>query len=291
MPSLRSLIPIRQRNSDGFAATTTHLAHTGKQDPVFRIEDVSASHNGVPIVAHVNATIASGHITTFIGPSGGGKTTFLRLLCRMEDPSFALHTTGRILLNGEDILTFPSRSLSMTSLRQQMKCVYQTPQLFPSSIFENIAYSVRMQGHQSHGHKTEIEKRVIQSLRDVGLWNDIKDCLQQSASVLPYTQQWRLCLARALVLEPEILLLDVPGSFQDQEMVELLATLLDGLRNQGRTIILATSAMDFARRVSQTIGFFLNGALIEYAPVHQVLTDPSNWHTRLFLRDRALKRL
>jgi len=250
--------------------------------------DVSAWHNGIPIVSHVHATIAARHVTTFIGPSGGGKTAFLRLLCRMEDPSFISRTTGRILLNGEDILTFPSRSSSMTSLRQQVKYVSQTPNLFPSSIFENIAYSIRIQGRI---HKTEIGKRVIQSLQHVGLWNDLKDHLQESASVLSYTQQWHLCLARTLVLEPKILLLDHPDSFLEQETIELLATLFEALRNQGCTIILAVSAMDFAQRVSQTIGFFLDGALIEYAPLHQVLADPSNWHTRLFLRDRALRRL
>jgi phosphate transport system ATP-binding protein len=215
----------------------------------------------------ITMDVQQGLVTALIGPSGCGKSTLLRALNRMNDLIAGLRTSGRILSRGMDIY---DRATDVVSLRKQVGMVFQKPNPFPKSIFENIAYGLRVNGMED---KQEIEARVHRSLQQAALWEEVRDRLQTSALGLSGGQQQRLCIARALAVEPEILLMDEPCSALDPIATAKIEELLDVLRGQ-YTIVIVTHNMQQAARVSDNTAFLYLGHLVEYGETRSMFTQP-----------------
>jgi phosphate transport system ATP-binding protein len=225
----------------------------------------------------VSMTIRTNHVTACIGPSGCGKSTFLRTLNRMSETVPATRMTGRILLDGEDIL-----AQDVTTLRRRVGMVFQRSNPFPKSIFENVAYGPRINGGFS---RAALAEQVERSLVRAALWDEVKDKLHQSAYGLSGGQQQRLCIARALAVDPEVLLLDEPCSALDPiataKIEELLLTLADSC-----TIVIVTHNMQQAARVSDFTGFFLLGKLIEFDRTERIFHNPARRETEDYITGR-----
>jgi phosphate transport system ATP-binding protein len=217
-------------------------------------------------------------ITALIGPSGSGKSTFLRTLNRMNDLIPGTRTEGEAILGGENIY---DKSLDVVLLRQRVGMVFQAPNPFPKSIFENVAYGLHVQGKSSK----YIQERVEASLRGAALWDEVKDRLKSSALGLSGGQQQRLCIARALAVEPEVLLMDEPASALDPIATLKIEELINELVKD-YTIVIVTHNMQQAARVSQFTGFFLSGKLIEYAPTVDLFERPTRKETEDYISGR-----
>jgi phosphate transport system ATP-binding protein len=217
-------------------------------------------------------------VTALIGPSGCGKTTFLRTLNRMNDLIPGTRTEGEALLDGENIF---DKSLDVVLLRQRVGMVFQRPNPFPKSIFENIAYGLRVQGKSN----TYIKHRVEESLQDAALWDEVKDRLNTSALGLSGGQQQRLCIARALAVQPEVILMDEPCSALDPIATLKIEELITELQ-KNYTIVIVTHNMQQAARVSQFTGFFLSGKLIENGPTVQIFEHPTKKETEDYISGR-----
>jgi phosphate transport system ATP-binding protein len=217
-------------------------------------------------------------ITALIGPSGSGKSTFLRTLNRMNDLIPGSRTEGEAILGGENIY---DKSLDVVLLRQRVGMVFQAPNPFPKSIFENVAYGLHVQGKSSK----YIQERVEASLRGAALWDEVKDRLKSSALGLSGGQQQRLCIARALAVEPEVLLMDEPASALDPIATLKIEELINELVKD-YTIVIVTHNMQQAARVSQFTGFFLSGKLIEYAPTVDLFERPTRKETEDYISGR-----
>jgi len=216
--------------------------------------------------------------TALIGPSGCGKSTFLRTLNRMNDLIPGTSTQGEALLDGENIY---DKSTNVVLLRQRIGMVFQRPNPFPKSIFENVAYGLRIQGKPNK----YIEETVEKSLREGALWDEVKDRLKTSALGLSGGQQQRLCIARALAVRPEVLLMDEPCSALDPIATLKIEELISQL-TKDYTIVIVTHNMQQAARVSQYTGFFLNGKLIEYAPTIDLFERPKKKETEDYISGR-----
>jgi phosphate transport system ATP-binding protein len=219
--------------------------------------------------------IAENRITALIGPSGCGKSTLLRTLNRMHETVRGARLEGEILLDGRNIL-----SQDVTSLRRRVGMVFQRPNPFPKSIFENVAYGLRI-----NGSKRPIAEAVERSLRRAALWEEVKDQLHKSAYELSGGQQQRLCIARALAVEPEVLLLDEPCSALDPISTAKIEELLVQLKDSC-TIVIVTHNMQQAARVSDFCAFLLTGQLIEFSPTPQLFTTPSDPRTEAYITGR-----
>lgn len=217
-------------------------------------------------------------VTALIGPSGCGKSTFLRTLNRMNDLIPNTHTQGEALLDGENIY---AKSTDVVLLRQRIGMVFQRPNPFPKSIYENVAYGLRIQG-RSEG---EIEEAVEESLKGAAIWDEVKDRLKSSALGLSGGQQQRLCIARALAVKPEVLLMDEPCSALDPIATLKIEELMTDLVKD-YTIIIVTHNMQQAARVSQFTGFFLSGKLIEHAPTIDLFERPKKKETEDYISGR-----
>ena len=226
----------------------------------------------------VSIPIREKQVTALIGPSGCGKSTFLRTLNRMNDLIVGTRTEGEAILDDQNIF---DKSLDVVSLRQQVGMVFQRPNPFPKSIFENVAYGLRAQGKSGK----YIHERVEASLRSAALWDEVKDRLKASALGLSGGQQQRLCIARAIAVKPEVLLMDEPASALDPiatlKIEELIIELV-----KDYTIIIVTHNMQQAARVSQYTGFFLSGKLIEYAPTTEIFEHPKRKETEDYISGR-----
>ena len=223
----------------------------------------------------INLGIATSRITSLIGPSGCGKSTLLRTLNRMHETVPHVRLEGQILLDGEDIL-----AQDVTQLRRRVGMVFQRPNPFPKSIFENVAYGPRINGtHQ------ELSEIVEASLRRAVLWDEVKDHLHKSAYELSGGQQQRLCIARALAVEPEMLLLDEPCSALDPISTAKIEELLVELKTTC-TIVIVTHNMQQAARVSDFTAFLLLGALVEFSPTPQLFTTPGDPRTEAYITGR-----
>jgi phosphate transport system ATP-binding protein len=230
-------------------------------------------------IKNVTIDIPERQVTALMGPSGCGKSTFIRALNRMHDLTPTARVTGTILLDGEDIY---APGTDVVHLRQRVGRVFQRPNPFPKSIFENVAYGLQVQG----GHKpNELKEIVERSLRGAALWDEVKDRLQQSALSLSGGQQQRLCIARALAVEPEVILMDEPCSALDPIATLKIEELIEQLR-QRYTIAIVTHNLQQAARVSQYTGFFLTGNLVEYAPTEQIFSRPQKRQTEDFITGR-----
>jgi len=218
-------------------------------------------------------------VLALIGPSGCGKSTFLRVLNRMNDTVPGARVAGTVLLEKEDIL---AKHYDVVTLRRRVGMVFQRPQPFPKSIFDNVAYGLRAHGL---GDKSEIARRVEQALGRAALWDEVKDRLTESALGLSGGQAQRLCIARALAVEPEVLLMDEPTSALDPIATARLEELIHELRAD-LTIVIVTHSMQQAARVSQRTGFFYMGKLIEVGPTKQMFTRPKQSKTEDYITGR-----
>jgi phosphate transport system ATP-binding protein len=227
------------------------------------------------ILFDINLGIADKKVTALIGPSGCGKSTLLRTLNRMHETVNTSRLEGEILLDGQNIL-----SQDVTALRARVGMVFQRPNPFPKSIFDNIAYGPRLNG--AKGPMSEI---VEKSLRHAALWEEVKDHLHKSAYELSGGQQQRLCIARALAVDPEVLLLDEPCSALDPISTAKIEELLVDLKAL-TTIVIVTHNMQQAARVSDFTAFLLTGQMIEFSPTPQLFTKPSDPRTEAYITGR-----
>jgi phosphate transport system ATP-binding protein len=227
------------------------------------------------ILFDINMGIADKKVTALIGPSGCGKSTLLRTLNRMHETVSSSRLNGEILLDGQDIL-----AQDVTALRRRVGMVFQRPNPFPKSIFDNVAYGPRI-----NGMKGAIGDTVEKSLRHAALWEEVKDHLHKSAYELSGGQQQRLCIARALAVEPEVLLLDEPCSALDPISTAKIEELLVELKNL-TTIAIVTHNMQQAARVSDFTSFLLTGQMIEFSPTPQLFTTPTDPRTEAYITGR-----
>ena len=241
--------------------------------------DLNVYYGANHAIRNVSVEIPDRQVTALMGPSGCGKSTFLRALNRMHDLTPSARVTGVVQLDGEDIY---SPGIDLVRLRQRVGMVFQRPNPFPKSIFENVAYGLKVQG----GYRpSEIRDIVERSLKGAALWDEVKDRLNASALSLSGGQQQRLCIARALAVEPEVLLMDEPASALDPIATLKIEELIDQLK-QRYTIAIVTHNLQQAGRVSQYTGFFLTGNLIEFAPTTQIFARPQDKRTEDFITGR-----
>jgi phosphate transport system ATP-binding protein len=229
-------------------------------------------------IKNVNVEIRQNRITAFIGPSGCGKSTLLRIFNRMYDLYPRHRAEGEVILDGEDILA----SKSVAQLRAKVGMVFQKPTPFPMSIYENIAFGIRL---YEKLRRSEMDDRVQHALTKAGLWDEVKDKLRQSGLGLSGGQQQRLCIARALAVNPEVLLLDEPCSALDPVSTAKIEELWFELK-QGCTLAVVTHNMQQAARVSDYTAFMLNGELIEFSPTGHMFTTPSDPRTEAYITGR-----
>ncbi|MCL2758968.1 MAG: phosphate ABC transporter ATP-binding protein PstB [Treponema sp.] len=226
----------------------------------------------------VNFKIKRGDVAALIGPSGCGKSTFIRILNRMNDLIPSCRITGEVLLDGQDIYG----SMDVTELRSRVGMVFQKPNPFNMTVFDNVAYGQRMQGIKDKRVLAEI---VETSLKKAALWNEVKDRLKKPAQALSGGQQQRLCIARSIAMEPEIILMDEPTSALDPIATGRIEELIGELKKEF-SIILVTHAMHQASRVSNKTAFFLLGELIEYNDTREVFTKPRDKRTEDYISGR-----
>lgn len=227
----------------------------------------------------INMTMEANTVTAFIGPSGCGKSTFLRLFNRMNDLIDGTHMTGECLIQGENIY---DKSIQVDELRKNIGMVFQKPNPFPKSIFENVAYGLRV---NNMGDNKFITQRVEESLVAAALWDEVKDKLKKSAFELSGGQQQRLCIARALAVSPSILLMDEPASALDPISTSKIEELIHKLKKD-YTIVIVTHNMQQAARVSDMTGFFMLGELIEYSGTKKMFLNPENKQTQNYITGR-----
>jgi phosphate transport system ATP-binding protein len=243
------------------------------------VRDLELFYGDFQALRPVTREFADREITALIGPSGCGKSSFLRCLNRMNDLIPTARVRGSVLLDGEDI-NAPGRDV--VDVRRRVGMVFQRPNPFPKSIYDNVAYGPRLQGGHS---RSELDEIVRSSLEGAALWEEVKDKLRQNAFALSGGQQQRLCIARALAVEPEVLLMDEPASALDPISTFRIEELMQGLKEQ-LTIILVTHNMYQASRVSRWTGFFLSGELVEFGPTEQIFERPRDRRTDDYVRGR-----
>ncbi len=239
-------------------------------EPIFEISNLDFYYGQMHALKKINMHIQPRQVTALIGPSGCGKSTFLRCLNRMNDRIPGAHVEGSILLGGKDIY---SLSLDPIQLRQRVGMVFQKPNPFPQSIFDNVAFGPRTLGIASN--RPDLEVIVERSLRQAALWEIVKDHQHRNALDLSLGEQQRLCLARVLAVEPEVILMDEPASALDPIATLHLEELIAQLKEQ-YTIVIVTHNMQQAARVSDNTGLFWLGELIEFSPTRVMFTRPQN---------------
>lgn len=231
-------------------------------------------------IKDVSVDILDNTVTAFIGPSGCGKSTFLRCLNRMNDTIDVCRVTGDIILDGEDIY---AKSVDPVPLRAKVGMVFQKPNPFPKSIFDNVAYGPRIHGLVSN--RADLEEVVEKSLKRAAIWNEVKDRLDQPGTGLSGGQQQRLCIARAIATAPEVLLMDEPCSALDPIATAQIEELIDELRSN-YSVVIVTHSMQQAARVSQKTAFFHLGDMVEYGDTNTIFTKPDNQRTQDYITGR-----
>ena len=242
--------------------------------------DVSVFYGDKQALFDISLDIPDKTVTSLIGPSGCGKSTFLRTMNRMNDTIAGARVTGRIDMDGEDI---NARSLDPVLLRARVGMVFQKPNPFPKSIYENIAYGPKIHGLAES--KGELDEIVERSLQRAGLWNEVKDRLGESGTALSGGQQQRLCIARAIAVDPEVILMDEPASALDPIATAKIEELIDDLAGR-YAIVIVTHSMQQAARVSQRTAFFHLGKMVEYGPTDQIFTNPLEERTKDYITGR-----
>ena len=245
----------------------------------FTVQNMDLYYGSFHALKNVNLNIASGEITAFIGPSGCGKSTFLKSLNRMNDLVEGCKITGDIRLMGEDIY---DKRMDVSLLRRRVGMVFQKPNPFPMSVYDNIAYGPRTHGMRK---KAELDEIVEKSLRDAAIWDELKDRLKKSALGLSGGQQQRLCIARALAVKPEVILMDEPTSALDPISTSKIEDLVMDIKKD-YTIVMVTHNMQQAVRVSDTTVFFLLGEIVESGATGQIFSMPKDKRTEDYITGR-----
>lgn len=246
--------------------------------PKFDIKDLNFFYNDFQAIKGINMEIKSNEITAFIGPSGCGKSTFLRTLNRMNDLIEGTKISGKIYLDGEDVYD----KIDVITLRSRVGMVFQKPNPFPMSVYDNIAYGPRLNGIRKKSILNEIVER---SLRQAAVWDECKDKLKQNALSFSGGQQQRICIARALAVEPEVLLMDEPTSALDPISTSKIEDLVSELKEK-YTIVMVTHNMQQAARISDKTAFFLLGELLEFGETEKIFRDPINKKTEDYITGR-----
>jgi len=252
-------------------------------DPVeakITAREVSVFYGDKQALDSVSIDIATEYVTAFIGPSGCGKSTFLRTLNRMNDTIANARVEGEITLDGEDIYR---SGMDVVQLRARVGMVFQKPNPFPKSIYENVAYGPRI--HGLSGSKSELDAIVERSLKRAGLWDEVKDRLADSGTALSGGQQQRLCIARAIAVDPEVILMDEPCSALDPIATAKIEELIGELKGN-YAIVIVTHSMQQAARVSQRTAFFHLGKMVEYGKTSEIFTAPREERTKDYITGR-----
>ena len=237
------------------------------------LDALSVFYGDKQAVKQVSLPIREGEVLALIGPSGCGKTTLLRTLNRLTELTPTARRAGRILLDGQDV-----DELEVTALRRRVSMVFQQPNPFPMSIFDNVAYALREQAMKRPG-RSAVEPQVVDALQRAGLWDEVKDDLDKPALRLSGGQQQRLCIARALAVRPEVLLMDEPCSALDPRSTAVIEGLIHDLRSE-LAIVIVTHNLQQAHRVGDHVAFMYLGDLVEYGPTEQVFGAPRAQRTR-----------
>lgn len=248
--------------------------------PKMSATNVDVFYGTTQAIKQVSLDIYKDEVTALIGPSGCGKSTFLRCLNRMNDTIQGCTVKGAIMLDGEDIY---SKMIDPVNLRARVGMVFQKPNPFPKSIYENVAYGPRIHGLASKG--TDLDEIVINSLQKAGLWAEVKDRLDTPGTALSGGQQQRLCIARAIAVDPEVILMDEPCSALDPIATAKVEELIDELRGR-YAIVIVTHSMQQAARVSQKTAFFHLGNLVEHGLTPQIFTNPREEKTKDYITGR-----
>jgi phosphate transport system ATP-binding protein len=262
---------------DHSAATSAALAAAPTK---LVARDVNVFYGAKQALFEVDLDVPARTVTALIGPSGCGKSTFLRCINRMNDTIPIARITGKIEIDNQDIY---DPSLDVVQLRARVGMVFQKPNPFPKTVFENIAYGPRIHGLATN--KAELEEVVVTSLKRAGLWEEVKDRLLDSGTGLSGGQQQRLCIARAIAVSPEVILMDEPCSALDPIATAKIEELMDELR-ENFTIIIVTHSMQQAARVSQKTAFFHLGHLVEQGPTEMIFTTPQDRRTQDYITGR-----
>ncbi len=273
-PEPKSQFTIGARDTDQLTSAQSDLSVD--EECKLRISNLDFYYGGFQALHEISMRVQKNRVTAFIGPSGCGKSTFLRTLNRMSEETPQARVEGEVLLDRENIF-----DLEVSDLRRLVGMVFQKSTPFPKSIFENIAYGLRIHGAVTSSLKDSVE----QSLRRAALWDEVKDKLQQSAYGLSGGQQQRLCIARALAINPEVLLLDEPCSALDPIGTAKIEDLIQDLK-ETCTILIVTHNMQQAARVADTTGFFLMGRLIEIDQTPVIFKNPSRKETEDYVTGR-----
>ena len=244
---------------------------------IITVQDLNLWYGAAQALHHVSMEIPEKSITALIGPSGCGKSTFLKTLNRMNDLISGVKVTGSVLYKEQDVF-----AMDVSQLRREVGMVFQKPNPFPMSIYDNVAYGPRTHGIRN---KVRLDDIVEQSLRSAAIWDEVKDRLKKNALGLSGGQQQRLCIARALAVEPQVLLMDEPTSALDPistSQIEELATEL----KERYTIVIVTHNMQQAARISDRTAFFLLGELVEYGDTEQIFAQPRDKRTEDYITGR-----
>lgn len=242
-------------------------------------KNVGVFYGEKKVLTDIEMKISPNTVTAFIGPSGCGKSTFLRLFNRMNDYIDVFRMEGKILIDGNDIY---NPRINVEDLRKEIGMVFQKPNPFPKSIFDNVAYGLKLQGVKK---KAVLEEAVETSLKKAALWDEVKDDLKKSALALSGGQQQRLCIARTLAVEPSVILMDEPASALDPISTSKLEELIVELKNH-YTIVVVTHNMQQAGRISDKTAFFYMGDLVEYDKTENIFTNPKDDRTQNYITGR-----
>jgi phosphate transport system ATP-binding protein len=248
--------------------------------PKISARNVSVSYGAKQAIHDISIDVDMDHVIAFIGPSGCGKSTFLRTLNRMNDTIASARVSGDVRLDGQDIY---APEMDVVQLRARVGMVFQKPNPFPKSIYENVAYGPRIHGLSSS--RAELDMIVERSLTRAGLWAEVKDRLSESGTALSGGQQQRLCIARAIAVDPEVILMDEPCSALDPIATARIEELIHDLRGR-YAIAIVTHNMQQAARVSQRTAFFHLGTLVEYGKTSDIFTNPREERTKDYITGR-----
>lgn len=252
---------------------------TNMPAPKIEMRDLNVYYGSFHAIKNISMQIPEGKVTAFIGPSGCGKSTLLRSLNRMQDLYPGQRAEGTLRMGDLDLL---SRDIDVTELRSRIGMVFQRPTPFPMSIYENVAYGVRLHEKLS---KSEMDERVHWALKKAALWDDVKEKLQEPGTSLSGGQQQRLCIARGIAVKPEVLLLDEPCSALDPISTARIETLIEELK-QDYTVVIVTHSMQQAARISDYTAFMYLGELIEFGETRQIFTRPREKATEDYITGR-----
>ncbi len=261
-----------QTNNRSLESISNNPAH-------IKVNDFSVYYDDFQAVKNVNCEFKKGAVTAMIGPSGCGKSTLLRAINRMNDLIPICHTKGEVVF---DDLNIYSPRIDVVKLRQQIGMVFQKPNIFPKSIYENITFGPRLLGIKD---KSTLNDIVEKSLTQAAIWDEVKDRLNKNALGMSGGQQQRLCLARALAVNPEVLLMDEPTSALDPKATARIEELISELREQ-YTIVIVTHNMQQAARVSDFTAFMYEGTMVEFGETSQLFTNPTNQQTENYITGR-----